>query len=46
MLYLKKAKSGGGAVMKYKLDDYKVGEIAKFYGISVDSGGVGENCLN
>lgn len=23
--------------MKYKLDDYKVGEIAKFYGISVDT---------
>ena len=23
--------------MKYKLDDYKVGEIAKFYGVSVDT---------
>ena len=26
-----------GAAMKYKLDDYKVGEIAKFYGVSVDT---------
>lgn len=26
-----------GVAMKYKLDDYKVGEIAKFYGVSVDT---------